>query len=242
MRTRILFVCLLAGGLLADQPSPGRKYTTLERLQETHLAAVHEARMKLARVRKQLPAAGVYHDYRALLHVHAEDADHTKGTRPEVLRAAKATGVSVIMWTDHHGPKPDTWSGMREGVLFIPGSEDDHLLRFPGPGGDLRFLSHLEETPDAKSDGFQGMEIYNRHSDAKDEKAFDDYFRAAMKNPTEWASLAKREAAYPDEIFGAGTDYWPTFFAFWDKETSGRPFTGIAANDSHQNQIFNGVT
>jgi acetyl esterase/lipase len=86
------------------------------------------------------------------------------------------------------------------------------------------------------------MEIYNRHSDAKDEKAFDEYFRAAMKNPTEWASLAKREAAYPNEIFGAGTDYWPSFFAYWDKETATHHFTGIAANDSHQNQTFNGVT
>jgi acetyl esterase/lipase len=242
MRIRILPVCLLAGALIADQPSPGRKYSTLERLEEGHLAAVHEARSKLARERKTLPALGVYHDYRALLHVHAEDADHTKGTRPEVLRAAKATGVSVVMFTDHRGPKPDTWSGMREGVLFIAGAEDDHLLRFPGVGGDLRFLSHLEETPDAKSDGFAGMEIYNRHSDAKDEKAFDDYFRAALKNPSEWASLAKREAAYPDEIFGAGTDYWPSFFARWDQETAAHPFTGIAANDSHQNQIFNGVT
>jgi acetyl esterase/lipase len=242
MRKRILFVCLLAGVLTADQPSPGRKYTTLQRLEEGHLAAVHEARLKLARERKPLPTLGVYNDYRALLHIHAEDADHTKGTRPEVLRAAKATGVSVILFTDHRGPKPNTWSGIREGVLLIPGSEDDHLLRFPGAGGDLRFLSHLEETPDAKSDGFQGMEIYNRHSDAKDEKAFDDYFRAAIKNPVEWATLAKREAAYPDEIFGAGTDYWPSFFAYWDRETSAHPFTGIAANDSHQNQIFNGVT
>jgi hypothetical protein len=131
---------------------------------------------------------------------------------------------------------------MREGVLFLAGSEDDHLLRFPDPTGDLRFLSHLEETSDAKSEGFQGMEIYNRHTDAKDEKSFDDYFRAAMKNPAEWAKLSKREAAYPDEVFAAGTDYWPLFFTRWDQETAAHRFTGIAANDSHQNQIYNGVT
>src|SRR4029078_5293029 len=79
------------------------------------------------------PRLGVYADYRAVLHVHAEDSDHTKGTRAEVLRAAKAAGVSIVMFTDHRGPKPDTWSGMREGVLFLAGSEDDHLLRFPDP-------------------------------------------------------------------------------------------------------------
>src|SRR5205814_1480791 len=183
-----------------------------------------------------LPQAGVYTEDRAVMHVHAEDSDHTKGTRAEVLRAAKAVGVSVVMLTDHRGPKPDTWSGIREGVLFIAGSEDDHLLRFPSPAGELRFLSHLEETPAAKSDGFEGMEIYNRHTDAKDEQAFDQYFRDAMKNPAEWTSLAKRQSAYPDEVFAAGTDYWPLLFGRWDKETAAHPFTGIAANDSHKNQ------
>src|SRR5204863_2142208 len=102
--------------------------------------------------------------------------------------------------------------------------------------------SHLEETPDAKSEGFQGMEIYNRHTDAKDEAAFDKYFRDAMKNPAEWSSLAKRQSLYPDEVFGAGTDYWPSLFAMWDKEVASHPFTGIAANDSHKNQTYNGVT
>ena len=70
-----------------------------------------------------------------------------KGTRAQVLTAAKADGISVVMFTDHHGPKPDTWSGMRDGILFFAGSEDDHQLRFPSPDGDLRFLSHLEKSP-----------------------------------------------------------------------------------------------
>jgi acetyl esterase/lipase len=231
-----------AVGLFADAPSPGRKLTTLQRLEESHLAAVHETRLRLARERTALPQPGIYNDYRAVLHVHAEDSDHTKGTRAEVLRAAKAVGVSVVMFTDHRGPKPDTWSGMRDGVLFFPGSEDDHLLRFPMSDGDLRFLSHLEETPDAKSEGFQGMEIYNRHTDAKDEQAFDEYFRAAMKDRAKWGELARLEALYPDEIFGAGTDYWPSLFAMWDRESAAHPFTGIAANDSHKNQTYNGVT
>jgi acetyl esterase/lipase len=244
MSTRAGLIALAIAGavLLADAPSPGRKLTTLQRMEESHLAAVHEARLRLAKDRKTLPQPGAYLDYRALLHVHAEDADHTKGTRAEVLQAAKATGVAVVMFTDHRGPKPDTWTGMREGVLFFAGSEDDHLLRFPQPDGDLRFLSHLEETPDAKSAGFQGMEIYNRHTDAKDEQALDEYFRAAMKDPARWADLARLDKLYPDEVFNAGTDYWPSLFAMWDREIANHPFTGIAANDSHKNQTYNGVT
>ena len=98
---------------------------------------------------------------------------------------------------------------MRDGVLFIAGSEDDHLLRFPSPTGELRFLSHLEETPDAKSEGFAGMEIYNRHTDAKDESAFDEYFRDAMKNPADWNSLAKRKTCLLQRPKNYITKKWP---------------------------------
>ena len=228
--------------LLADVPSPGRKYTTLHRMEEKHLAAVHQARLRLAREHRAVSQPGPWRDFRAAIHVHAEDSEHTKGTRAEVLTAAKADGFSVVMFTDHDGPKPDTWSGMRDGILFFAGSEDAHQLRFPNPDGDLRFLSHLEEIPNATGERFTGMEIYNRHTDEKDETAFEDYLRAAIKNPAEWSKLVRLQSLYPDEVFNAGTDYWPTIFAIWDREIAKHPFTGIGANDSHQNQIFNGVT
>ncbi len=190
------------------------------------------------------PPPGVYRDYRAVLHIHAEDADHTKGTRAEVLKAAKLAEVSVVMFTDHRGPKPDTWSGLRDGVLFIPGSEDDHLLRYPADsaGPELRFLSHIEERPDMASTGFQGMEIYNRHTDATAHKDFTEYFKSAMNNPRQWKGLVAKEKEFPDEVFAAGTDALPEFLARWDKELATHPFTGIAANDAHQNQIFKGTT
>src|SRR6202171_3250129 len=238
---RRIAILLSALSLHAADLSPGRKYTTIERLDPAHLEATHQAREHFAKDRKKLPWQGVYTDYRAVLHVHAEDADHTKGTRPQVLAGAKAANVQVVMFTDHRGPKPDTWHGLRDGILFIPGSEDDHLLRYPLPGDDLRFLSHLEETPNPSSEGFQGMEIYNRHTDAKDEKEFDEYFKAAMKDPAEWARLVDMQKKYPDELFGAEADYWPSIFALFDKELAKHPFTGIAANDSHQNQIFQGT-
>ena len=236
-------IVLAAASLCAAPPlSPGRKFTTIERLETAHLAAVHQARLDFAAARKQVAPAVPYTDYRAVMHVHAQDAPHTKGTRFEALEGAKAARVSIVMWTDHHGPKPDTWTGLIDGILFIPGSEDDHLLRFPKPGAELRFLSHLEETPDANGEGFAGMEIYNRHTDAKDEEEFDKYFQAAMQNPAEWSKLAENDAKYPDEVFGAQQDYWPSIMAIWDRELRTHLFTGIAANDSHKNQTYNGVT
>ena len=49
------------------------------------------------------------------------------------------------------------------------------------------------------------MEIYNRHTDEKDEAAFEDHLRAATKSPTEWSKLARLQSLYPDEVFKAGT-------------------------------------
>jgi acetyl esterase/lipase len=219
--------------------------SSVERLETSHLEAVHAQRVEWMKIRAVAPPSpGVYHDFRAVLHIHAEDADHTKGTRVEVLKAAKEAEVRIVMFTDHRGPKPETWSGLRDGVLFIPGSEDDHLLRYPvsPAGAELRFLSHIEERPDMSSVGFQGMEIYNRHTDATVHKEFSAYFQGAMKDPKEWKRLVAKEKEFPDEVFAAGTDALPLFLTRWDKELATHPFTGIAANDAHQNQIFNGTT
>ena len=48
------------------------------------------------------------------------------------------------MFTDHRGPKPETWSGLREGVLFIPGAEDDHLLALVAFRQELANVRDLE--------------------------------------------------------------------------------------------------
>jgi acetyl esterase/lipase len=234
---RVFALLALAALLLAR--------SSVERLDTARLEAIHAQRVEWKKIRAAAPPSpGVYQDFRAILHIHAEDADHTKGTRAEVLKGAKEAEVRVVMFTDHRGPKPETWSGFREGVLFIPGSEDDHLLRYPASaaGPELRFLSHVEERPDMSSVGFQGMEIYNRHTDATVHKEFTEYFQSAMKDSKEWKRLVEKEKQYPDEVFAAGTDALPLFLARWDKELATHPFTGIAANDAHQNQIFNGTT
>ncbi len=219
-----------------------RKRSTMERIEPVHLAAVNQARTEFAKARKTLPPLTLYQDFRAVMHVHAEDADHTQGTKAQVLEAAKKAQVNVVLSTDHRGPKPAAWTGIHDGVLFIAGSEDEgHQLRWPSPDGDLLVLSHLEEVPDKLAAGYVGLEIYNRHADAKDETEFYDYFKAAMKKPAEWASLVQRQKKYPAEMFGAHQDYWPELFARWDKETANGPFVGIAANDAHRNQVYEGT-
>lgn len=218
-------------------------WNSLQRIELSHLKTVHEARQRFATQRKTLPSRAVFDDYRAILHVHAEDAAHTGGKREEVLRAAKQTGVSIIIFSDHDGPKPDTWRGLRDGVLFIPGAErgDQHLLEIDFRDGPVRFLSHVEECLECPTSALAGLEIYNRHTDTKDEPDFQRYFRAAMKNPDEWRKIGANLSAYPDEWFGAGVDYWPAIFAKWDRESQSRRLTGIAASDAHHNQVIQGL-
>lgn len=220
-------------------------------MQRPHLEAVHQARLRFAEERRPPPAHGRYEDFRAIIHAYAEDADHTKGTRKELLAAARSTGVQVVLMTDHHGPKPDSWRGLHDGVLFIAGSEaGDGTLWFPefGPDGKpipdsgLRFLSHVEERYDAATDGLVGMEICNRHTDAILDTRMLDHLETARADPELWRQIVADFQAYPDEFFAAGTDYRPDLFAKWDRETQSKRFTGIAANDSHQNVILGGVT
>jgi hypothetical protein len=64
----------------------------------------------------------------------------------------------------------------------------------------------------------------------------------AMKDQKEWNKLVAKQKQFPDEVYAAATDALPLFLTRFDKETAKRPFTGIAANDAHQNQIFNGTT
>ncbi|HXI52797.1 MAG TPA: hypothetical protein VNH84_14880, partial [Candidatus Saccharimonadales bacterium] len=61
--------------------------TPTQRLAPPQLKATHEAVERFAKERVALPELGALEDFRAVIHVHAEDADHTKGTRQQVLEA-----------------------------------------------------------------------------------------------------------------------------------------------------------
>src|SRR5438034_238464 len=226
----VLLLTMLARTLAE---TPARPLTIQERLGTPHLQATHEARLRFARERQTIPVLGVYEDFRAVTHVHAEDSDDTKGTRQQALEAARKSGVRIVMFTDHGGPKPDTWRGMRQGILFIAGNEDvgAGFLRFPNPDthhaplpdGELRFLSHIEERLEALPDNFAGMEICTRRTDTKLDPGLQAVLDEAARNPDEWRNCVDNFKMYPDEFFGAGTDYRPEIFAKWDRVLEKRP-------------------
>ncbi len=157
------------------------------------LKATHEDILRIQQTRRSLPTLAGLNDYRSILHAHAEDSAHTAGTRPEMLKDAKQAGVQAILLTDHHRPPRDfindSWRGIREGVLFVPGSESRGFLIYPTQpimdrtnepipafietvrrNDGLIFLSHIEERPEQPMTDLDGMEIYNRHADLKKDK------------------------------------------------------------------------
>src|SRR5262245_32883569 len=139
-RSRRRLFCQLCSSLMlisfatAGEPPP-RKHTNIERLSLMRLAAVHDDVQKLSAQRRNIPLLSGLNDYRCILHAHAEDSSHTGGTLLEMLGDAKQVGVSAILLTDHYRPPRDfidgRWRGMRNGVLFIPGSEVRGFLVYP---------------------------------------------------------------------------------------------------------------
>jgi hypothetical protein len=195
------------------------------------------------------------------LHAHAEDSTHTAGTRPELLQAAKRSGVRIVMLSDHVRKERDfindSWRGLKDGVLFIPGAESEGFLAYPTAsiqnkkwqtragfidlikqGRGNIFLSHVEEKLDWETDGVDGLEIYNHHTDIKDEAEFTLWLRASFTDPVRLFEIDRALSEFPDEVFASQQDYLTDVIQKWDHDTQKHRLTGVAANDCHHNQVF----
>jgi hypothetical protein len=258
------FAFLLAWNFCAAAAAadpPPRKHSNFQRLAPERLAAVHADVEKLKTQRTDIPARPGLTDYRCILHAHAEDSDHTGGTVKEMLADAKKAGVHAILLSDHYRPPRDFIDGrprgLKEGVLFIPGAEVHGFLAYPEKSilkrmelkgaefvntvnvdDGLIFLSHIEERKDHPVDGLTGLEIYNRHWDAKRDPGSLLTLAKMLTDPKELADLEKSLRLYPDEVLAFQCDYPDVYLKKWDDGTKRKRLTGIAANDCHHNQVF----
>lgn len=252
-------MCGWLAGTADEAPAP--KYSPTERLKRERLAAAHASVVELASRRLSLPPAKTgLTDFRCNFHAHAEDSTHTGGTRPEMLAAAVRVGVNGIFLSDHFRPPRDfmdSWRFLTNGVLFVPGSEARGFLISPmasvfgqmelpatdlakvvTTGDGLAFLSHIEERPDHSMEGLTGLEIYNRHYDAK--RDLPGLLQLAMRltDQREVAELEDLVRLYPAEMLAAQIRYADTYLDKWDAETKTRRLTGVGANDCHHNQVM----
>ena len=246
---------------LRAQEPPTRKHSNVARLQLARLKAVHEDVQLYAQKRKYIPIAEGLKDFRCIMHAHAEDSTHTAGTLPEMLRDAQVAGVHAILLSDHYRPPRDfidgRWRGLKDGVLFIPGSEARGFLLHPVrsilPRMELQtnelietvtmddgliFLSHIEERQDHRLEGLTGLEIYNRHYDAKRDMGSLLAVAMMLTDPKALEQLQEAVEKYPAELFAFQCDYPEVYLKKWDEGTRSLRLTGIAANDCHHNQVM----
>jgi hypothetical protein len=232
-------------------------FDAMENLKAERLEAVHQSVLALRSQLTEIPRTGPYQEHRANLHVHSHWSHDSVGTVDEIVAAARATGTTVLMFTEHPADHYDFFvdgnQGVKDGVLMIPGAEMQGFLAYPkmslrgvspkspqelsdlisGRDGQI-FVSHLEERMDWQIQGVTGIEIYNTHADFKDEKNM----TAALRNPFRMIQLAELIKTYPQESFAALQNYPADYLKRWDELTQIAPHTGVSANDAHQNVGF----
>ncbi len=241
------------GGAVARKTDERFKAERLER-------TTADARAIQAR-RQDRPLPQGFDDVRAVFHAHAEDSEHTGGTRPEMIADAKKAGVEALFLSDHLRPPRDFVSperrGIKDGVLLIPGSEAKGFLIHPigsvmdkldlprdefldviRQGGGLAFLSHIEERTDHPMDKLDGLEITNRHYEAKADTKGYVALLMAMTSADSIADLRRKLELWPDATFAFQGDYPKVYMTKWDEGLKTRRLVGVAANDCHHNNVL----
>jgi hypothetical protein len=249
----LLLLVGLAGILWLLRGSLTRRFVTFPRY-ERELAAM--------KPQLQPPPSDAWKDLRCVVHSHSYLSHDSIGTPAEIVAAAKKVGIEAIFMTDHptwdNKELTKALIGDISGVLFFPGYESgENMGIFPGSvTGELTHLVQLLP-PEKKFDNiikrgglviyahpeaenrkwdisnFQGMEIYNIHTDFKvitDGKKgkLRDVLLDEMLMGKRFPMIAFREI-FREPI---------PFLKRWDDLNQKRHVIGTAGNDAHQNVKF----
>jgi hypothetical protein len=249
---------LLAGGALAvgalSITTSIARADAVDRLKPEYLQSLHAAIGALKQDWQPISLPSAYSDYRGAMHVHSSLSWDSRSSLSEIIAAAKTVGVRVIMFSEHPSPKYDYFKdghhGMVDGVLLIPGAEQEGLLEFPlrsvplgsdaNPQGRVdavrktggqAFLCHLEERMDWELRGLTGSEIYNLHADLKDEVRL----LKLLRTPAGLLTLVPATRRYPQETMASLFDYPADYLRRYDQLCQKSHLTGIGACDAHHN-------
>jgi hypothetical protein len=207
-----------------------------------------KALKKFQSQRKEVPSETKLHLYKGAMHVHSYWSHDSKGTLQEIRDAAEKNGLDFVMLTDHPHGYDDTIPrgihGSFNKLLIIPGSEKqgfdlwpagkaiinwktdrDSVARDVINKGGIVCLAHTEEDHNWGSKWYQGMEIYNFHTDTKDEIIL-----------SQVANFLVNGHKYPQLSFRQMFDEQTAILARWDSLNTIRKITGFAAEDTHENQ------
>ncbi len=201
-------------------------------------------------LRKETPKTTDLNTYRGVMHVHSYLSHDSEGNLNDLIPAAKNNGIDFIFLTDHPRYQLDSfprgYQGNYDGVLIEPGSEKHGYVCWPldtmvidlktNPDtiaknvvqqGGIVFFSHTEEPRNWANTWYQGMEMYNFHTDTKDEKLLPSILNFLV-NGKSYRIWALRE------MFDEQT----AILARWDSLNTYRHHVGFSAVDTHENQNF----
>jgi len=196
-------------------------------------------------------------EYRGILHNHTAYSHDCEVPFGEILRVLKTTGIDFICLSDHceqgRANFDLQWRGLHDGKLFIPGFEmregimpfgvvsgvvlsnqtdSRTLARQVADNGGLLFYAHPEEPRAWEQPELTGMEIYNIHTDFKNES---NRLRELLPD------FLVNQRRYPDHVFRLIFNRPAAFLRRWDDLNRTRHITGIAGNDCHQNTGLRGI-
>jgi hypothetical protein len=215
-------------------------FVTYPRLQETVT--------EFKKLRKEPANKTKLNVYRGVMHLHSYLSHDSEGTLNDLIPAAKNNGIEFIFLTDHPNYQLDTfprgYKGNYNGVLIEPGSEKHGYVMWPldsmvidlntNPdtiaknvveNGGLIFFSHTEQHRNWGNPWYQGMEIYNFHTDTKDETVAPQIFNFLV-NGNKYRIWALRQ------MFDEQT----RILTRWDSLNVSRKMVGFSAVDTHENQ------
>ena len=238
----IILGILIIGLLILFSPGLWRHWVTYPRLDKEVTA--------LNKLRHEPRKTTNLNTYRGVMHVHSYLSHDSEGKLTDIIPAAKADGIDFIFLTDHPRYDLDTfpkgYHGYYDGVLIEPGSEKQGFDTWPLDStvidwkinkdtvaknvvlnGGIVFYAHTEEPHNWSNPWYQGMEIYNFHTDTKDESLV-PHIANFVVNGNKYRRWALRQ------MFDAQTP----ILALWDSLNTQRKIVGFSAVDTHENQNF----
>ncbi len=192
-------------------------------------------------------------EYKGVFHMHSYWSHDSRGKLNEIYGAAKKAGYSFLFFSDHPHAKLDTfprsYHGIYKGIIFEPGTEsssglmvtpldkvvldwsrgDKAVIHDVVKNGGLVLYVHTEKKHDWDNPDYQGMEIYNIHTDFLDGN--DGPISIVL-------NLLFNKAQYHHWVFREIYDEQSAILANWDRLNQKRRIVGVAAVDAHNNQSF----
>jgi len=191
-------------------------------------------------------------EYVGNCHSHSHLSHDSDVPFETILEALKIANHDFIFMSDHADENiadySVQWKGLYDGKLFVRGFEmGDGFMPWRLPDGTklkkdeepevlakqikelggLLFFAHSEEERLWDLPELNGMEIYNLHTDTKDE---DGNFYLAML-----ADIVLSVGKYPDQVVRLLYDPQTEILARWDELNKTRKIVGIQGTDAHQN-------